>query len=524
MKISYDLLMYYIQKLQIVKNHIKQHNVEFEGVHYFSIQDQFADLSEKYLYVGNLSEVFSQKALLCKYLTILAREDISLSAQEWEEIPCNLILVSSQYEVAYLLNHMIEVFQHLTNWDKDMHIAALEGKSPQHLLELSQTMIAYPMVLFDAGFNVVAYSKEENIHYSTFLTTIRNGYTGANTMKMVKQQDIFSKLKKNRIVESAAAEDPESNMIYFVFSDQSVVLGYGCIFLGNDKMDVGYLDLVGIFVDNMNFLLKYSLKDRLYGQMMSETFLLNLVNSVDVSQERLHQQLENLDGLTEYGNFVLGVISLEEQDAPITYLARILDQEMWDVKPFIYEKKICLFRTLKDEMEPGKVEDWQKENLDHILCDYSYTLGVSNRFTHITDLSHAFRQAQRAIHFGDMENKVICYYSDYTYYDLFHVMESQMPIEHLRLGIYEQMKAYDEAHRTQYHSIMMTYLESDCNATHTSEKLFLHRNTVRKAILFIEEYWKISFEDQTLKEQLILAKLVDNYIKLVSTMHILKAK
>jgi DNA-binding PucR family transcriptional regulator len=63
--------------------------------------------------------------------------------------------------------------------------------------------------------------------------------------------------------------------------------------------------------------------------------------------------------------------------------------------------------------------------------------------------------------------------------------------------------------------MILTYLECDCNATHAADKLFLHRNTIRKAVQFVEDTWQISLSDTEIKKKIVLSELVEKYIELM---------
>ena len=89
-----------------------------------------------------------------------------------------------------------------------------------------------------------------------------------------------------------------------------------------------------------------------------------------------------------------------------------------------------------------------------------------------------------------------------------------MPVEHLKSEVYQQLQMYDQENGTSYLKTLITYLESDCNATHAAEKLFVHRNTVRNAVQFVEEKWKIDFDDTEEKKRMVISYLIDTYKKL----------
>ena len=63
-----------------------------------------------------------------------------------------------------------------------MHIAALEGKDVQDLIDISEEILEHPMIAFDASFDVLAYTRHSSSHYKIFQETVAQGYTDAHTM------------------------------------------------------------------------------------------------------------------------------------------------------------------------------------------------------------------------------------------------------------------------------------------------------------------------------------------------------
>ena len=146
------------------------------------------------------------------------------------------------------------------------------------------------------------------------------------------------------------------------------------------------------------------------------------------------------------------------------------------------------------------------------MDNYSYRFGVSNEFYQIMELPAAFHQAQAALNFGKKEKRSVCRYADYYYFDLFASMETKMPLEHLKMGLYRKLQEYDLQNQTRYCSQILMYLKCDCNATHAAEQMYLHRNTVRKAVQFVEDTWQVELRDTEIKKQMVMGELVDQYL------------
>ena len=527
MEITLALLLYFIRDLEPVivkqpenaryflgaqqywKHEIFQANRLHDEELMFQRNEEY-----QYLYVAKASEILEDAKLLHSNMIFLVSRDYDWTEEELMQLTCGVIQVSGEYGVPYVLNRMINIFRFLTEWDKNMHIAALEGKTVKELLELSSEILGYPMIVFDTGFNVLASTVSALTEEKHFQETIRNGYTNSYTMALVRQQRIFSKLEKQPLVVDLAVENEKLQNVYMAFQAEGRVLGYGCVFSNHTEIEKGYLDLLNIFVENLTFCLQREYEHQRFGQMLYETLLLNLMKPSGISPEQLQEQLKNIDGLEAEGCFALGVLEFEDKEnVPLTFLARQIDQSIWDVRPFLYENKICVLKIMKEDRHSWiGFEPWEEENLEQILENYSYRFGVSNEFGQIMELPAAFHQAEAALQFGRKEGKKICFYSEYYYFDLFACMEQTMSLEHLKMGLYRKLQKYDRENMTRYCSQILMYLKCDCNATHAAEQMYLHRNTIRKAVQFVEDTWQVDLKDTETKKQMVMGELADQYL------------
>ncbi len=516
MELTLKILLYFIADLKPEYIHGPADPGLFVGVkEFFAGMDIEHPDGAQYLYIAGLKELLENRGRITADMTVLAVRsgETGSAVRRMEEFPCTLILVED-CPLPYLLNRMIDVFSVMTNCDKAMHIAALEGQSVQTLLDLCEDLLGHPTIIFDSSFDVLAYTRHIPCVYELFSETIRNGYTDYEVMQRLQENRIFTHLKEGEALITPAMGAEHLTNIYLKFSGEQALLGYASVHFGEDTPDPGYLDMLRLFMENVRFCLKRDFEGSHYGQMMYETFLLNLMNPAGLSQERLAEQARNVGDISLTGRYVLAVIEFpEEENVPLQFLTRLLAREMWNVRPFLYDGQICLLKTMGEDTEPDRfIEQWEKENIVRLLGDRRFAMGVSNAFYELKDLRYAYLQAKAALAFREEKDRYTLY-GDIYYDHLFSLLEREMPVRSLQPEFYAQIKEYDRTHRTEYRKILLTYLECGCNATHTAERLFLHRNTVRNVVLFAEEHWGIRMDDQATKEKLMIADLADRYLE-----------
>lgn len=511
MELTLAMLLYFIRHMNPVIFKMQKGEHTYIGIKQFFPEDE--DVSADYLYICELTDLWTFKDSVRADMTVLASGNAGLTRKELEEIPCNLILVSSEYKTPYILNQMISVFGRMANWDKSMHIAALEGKSLQDLVDISEAILEHPILVFDSGFDVLAYTKSVPEGNKFFLETVERGYTDPRAMEQMKKLKLLSKLENGEPLVAPAAGDLTKYNIYLSFYRDKKLLGYAAVFYDAAEPEEGYLDVLKYFTENVSFCLKRDYDNHRYGQMMYETFLVNLMNPAGIEQSQVDAQIKNIANLTQKGRFVLGMFNFTgEEKVPIDFVARILEQNMWDVKVYIYEGQICLLRVLAlDAITTPVIVESETQNLLNLLSNYEFIFGISSVFYDILDLRHAYTQAKVAMDFGFRDGKQFCMYQDYYYHHMFSLLDPVMPVEHLKSEVYQQLQIYDKESGTNYLRTLMTYLACDCNATHAAEKLFVHRNTVRNAVQFVEDKWKIDLGSVEEKKKLTLSYFIDEY-------------
>ncbi|MCU6763186.1 Sugar diacid utilization regulator [uncultured Roseburia sp.] len=513
MKLTLEMLLYFTSDIESVILKTSKFSDGFTNAKLLSVNQP---IREEYLYIGYLSDILNKKTLLHNRITVFAVNDTPEDCQEpdFSSLDCGLILAKNTTDIFYIMNRMVESFSFAAGWDKDMHIAALEGRPLQNLIDISEDILKNPLIIFDPSFTVIAHTKHIPCEYEGFKRTLEKGYTDAETMDHVRHRNIFKKLKKNRPLIAPSASSDELVNIYYAFYSGKTLLGYACLFFNKLQPPRGYLDLLGLFNENINLCMKRDFANQRYGRMMYETFLVNLLDARGLSREQLAEQSKNIDCLPVNTRYVLGVIQFERsQKPPLTYLARILGAEMWDGRPFIYHQSICIVKSLEKSHSKDILSMLQFQRIEKLIGNFSFHMGISNVFDDLMDLKYAYRQASSAIVYGKRSGKICSLFKDHSYEYLLANAEDQMPLTFLQPDFYKDLKIYDQKNGSRCLQTILTYYECSCNATHAGQKLFVHRNTVRNIVQFVSEKWELDLENTEIKKLFLLSGLIDQYNK-----------
>ena len=195
-----------------------------------------------------------------------------------------------------------------------------------------------------------------------------------------------------------------------------------------------------------------------------------------------------------------------------------MERQSWEIKPFLYEKHICLLKYSKVPLHQ-EVFFNEKELgiLRQLLEQYQYRIGISNIFNELRCLRDAYTQAVFTLSWNEnvlqkTKEQVIYQYKDVVMYHLFSRMEDEMNPRAMQSEFYREVAKYDREHHSAYGKTVLCYLKNDCSATRTSAELGIHRNTVRNVIQSVEENYGISLDDAEEKMRYILSMQIEQYL------------
>lgn len=523
MTITKDLLLYFIRDTKLDEQPQIMPKQVFSGIQYWIAGS--GKLKNEYIYLCDGGDIPNTEEKPDDNICILVRfpkdQDAKMRHKmigKWKMFHENLILVGTEKSVQEIMNDLVEKYCQLAEWDKNMHIAALEGKKVQDLIDMSESILRRPMITFDASFDVLAYTRHNTSHYEIFRETVAQGYTNAHTMEQLKKQQIFSRIKEGELLIAPAADGKSGTNIYLQFFSGQTLLGYTSIYCGEDTPESGYLDLVRMFMKNMCLFLKRDYENQRHGRMMYETFLANLMGNAEIPADRITEQVNMIDGLEETGYLILGVLDFSSQErVPLKFFARMLERQSWDIKPFLYENHICL---LKFSQNPIRQKNFMSETELHIinqlLEQYEYRIGISNVFTELKRMKDAYAQAVFTLQWNQktgQSTEVLCQYKDVMMYHLFSKMEEEMEPASMKSELHRELAEYDRKHHTLHGKTVLCYLKNDCSATRTAAELGIHRNTVRNIISMVEEQYAVSFDDAEEKMRYILSEQIQKYLR-----------
>lgn len=142
--------------------------------------------------------------------------------------------------------------------------------------------------------------------------------------------------------------------------------------------------------------------------------------------------------------------------------------------------------------------------------------GVGNEFEELVDVRRSLKEAEGAFHVamatGNMD--VVNNYADLGIYRIFLNMENEQEIYNLYHETLDKLVEYDKNMDGELLRTLEVHIEGGCNITKTTERLFVHRNTVKYRLKRIEEILDIDLEDGETLFELRLAFIIRKYLSI----------
>ena len=390
-------------------------------------------------------------------------------------------------------NQVQEIFDLYDDWENSC-LQALEKYSDyRSLIRLTYEMLHVPVCLFDNQFAVIAAAYDEDKSYALF-SEDREQY-----METVDDLIANPHLRNLELQEGVFDFDYDRNykLYNFYYGEQ-------------------YCGRLAVAVDDTEF----SQRCQLIAEHLAEfiELLLNRFGTfqfVSSAQTQLHRFLsESMSGKTPSsgeltalfqntgwaeGNQYLMIWFLPEHRLKKTLYAPYLISQiegLWKGACAVeYRNNVVLLQNLTVYGADRKPAFFQ--SLAYLVRDGLMIAGISRPFEGLTDLPNHFREAEYAIHFGQIRDSTKWYFR-FEEYGLDYLLTYGLGIfrpEQVCHPALLYLKEHDRLRQTSYYETLYMYFRQQFNMSHAASRLYIHRSTFINRMERILELTHLKLED-----------------------------
>lgn len=169
----------------------------------------------------------------------------------------------------------------------------------------------------------------------------------------------------------------------------------------------------------------------------------------------------------------------------------------------------CFRTTQETKRKLTAIYEKLKEFVSDNYSGWELSMGIGREYEQLKDLQKSFNEASRCIVLAEKinYNKDLIWHKEIGFYNLLLEFEEKERIEEFIQDTLGAILEYDEENHTDFLYTLKVYLWSNRSFLHASEKLHMHKNTVKYRVQRMEELTGKDFEDPTARLEFMNAIL-----------------
>ena len=217
----------------------------------------------------------------------------------------NAIFIQTDMELADGFNALQKVYADFVEWGRQLDFAIFRNADFQEFIDISEEMIACPILVYDPALKLLAYSRMyPGLDDRIFQTAIANGYLDLETVKYFEKERIFAQMDHT----GSAVGEPDNFRMHADFARAINIrneLAVYCILLYTSEYPRSYInELYQIFCNSIEHLLEKQHADFLKNRSVTDYFLMDLLDNPDTPQEQIKERIYYND-LDYEGNYIV---------------------------------------------------------------------------------------------------------------------------------------------------------------------------------------------------------------------------
>lgn len=436
-------------------------------------------IDKELVFLVKKDEDYNLNSLLEKGVTILeippAADDFS-----FEEVR-NLFLKDSLY----------------LNSSADLLDALISDKGLNHIINTSSELLQNPVILIDSGFRILAHSDAGEINEPFWLNNIKKGYCSYEFISEVKSiEAVKQSPDSSEPYEVVCSASPIKKLVSKVRIDGKSI-GYIILIESKQKFIDGTYQTMKLLSHVISEKLKKNKRYRNLNGLMHENILIDILEKNITSKEVLLERSKSAD--YSFGeNLFLLTIDISNYHANKTKTSSLKESLRYffpNEKFVFYQGNILILIDLANDV---LAENIITTEFEKFITQNNLKVVISDNFSHILDLPHYYKQVLNILELAEMLGltKKVLYYKDYKFYYILYKKDfSKLELLDLCNKGLLQIIQYDKKHNTEYYKTLKRYIEEDRNAIRTSEKMYVHRNTINYRLNKVKELGDLNLKN-----------------------------
>lgn len=415
------------------------------------------------------------------------------------------VVVPECCDFARLFNDIQSIFRRYLDWEESLQHALFNGCSAAKMVELSNHVIGNSVLMHDNDFNVIAcegssLAKPGTTYHDFYAEYGNTGLFPLGFLESLLSQESFRGLPDKP--EPVLWRDESRNEVSAYVSIN--LMGGYCLHITVDPTareihpgDLELLRTLARYIDlcyRMPFAETEVSPERL-GRLLGSKMLGDFVD-----EESLTQQM-HMHGWSHGDHLICAKVAVNSKSYGESLLKSIADRLQSvnkGCRAFVLRDHVALVQNLT---RAGLSEADFLSTFEKSLAENGLNAGVSYAFKDIFSLDKLYKQADIALRYGTRKkgSQHLSLYEDAILSYLIGGTDSRLPLEYVCPLPLIRLMSYDRKNEADLTGTLESYLETGCNVSKCSDKIFIHRTTLTYRIKRIAEITGVDLDDADIR-------------------------
>lgn len=520
------------------KNIVLEALQQYRGSHYLSksvnpvfrwlsmLPDSPDEMECDILYICLLSKAIKRNTETPGYYYACIRDIFTDEAEDAQALT-GVIVINEIKEVSWLFNVIQKRFLEISSWVDKMKAALIDNCDYQQLVELCEPIFNNFISIFDSAYSLLAYTKNITCRDPVNIAMLEKGYHSDETLQKFRDRKRFEVYEHEQgVVISPPGVIAQCEIVTKWCRYGGELRLQVVMECSRTPMSLASVDLFEIFMGHIEIC--FLRQQRTNPSQIYSSLLTEMLNG-DLDNPFIIAERAKAADIPFSGRFNTYRIVFEDNS---TILVGRFVQELMTYLPkakIIALKYEVIVLNIYNQQRIKKQSLANLTKLTSLLEKYDAMCGVSEEFSSLAELKHAYTQATRAQTLGVQlrtlgnywsfdrdvfeataieRNGNIFYYDNVFLYLSLHFAQSGSFDAFYNTFYNRTLKKlieYDKENHTRLVQVLYAYLVTERRPTAAGKLLGMHRNSVLYHVSHIEEITEIDLNDYWARLKLSLA-------------------
>lgn len=417
----------------------------------------------------------------------------------------SIVFFSSTTNPEKLFKDCIKIFnsiKKITRAQQSITKALIENKDTEYILNVASHFVENPIVLLSVSTDLLAASNIDllvSFDDDALQDALSRGYASYDKFKQYNMSvliDTVSKSPSPYLLDTSFGE--KMNRLFMRISIEGRILAFLAIQGITRPFNDEDYHIIQFLAKVLSVKLRLNDNHVTLNDMAIENMIIDLIQNKFNSLKTFEDRAKSFGWKLNNSFFVLAVThehnECDNNNFELLTLQRYIKELLpSSCKTVYYDNKIIILIDLTDTIS-------LTNDIHQIIVDFleenNLIAGLSSCFTNILDFSKYYTQSINILNLGIRLRYEGCLYNyeDFYFYNMFSLLEKAHDLRDFCLPQVMKLIKHDRENNSNLLHTLSIYLESGKDVSESSDRLYIHKNTLRYRLTKISEVMQMDIK------------------------------